>query len=191
MMPGIWAVLVPVTPFPAAICAGELRTAERADLLAGLGEYYGELIVCHPQDPLRRCWPCARPEGPGVVVAAAPVAGCSRDDQPTPADAPPLLPSTRPRGAGHGQRGRPPNHPIGRVHCTPPSTSGKSADSNHGFFGAVPPRTQSYVSDLRLFVSQLVRNDDSAGHANIRVQVALSDTNPSRMLRCRRFAADR
>jgi len=48
MMPGIWAVLVPVTPFPAAICAGELRTAERAGLLAGLVEYYGELIVGHP-----------------------------------------------------------------------------------------------------------------------------------------------
>jgi hypothetical protein len=55
MMPGIWVVLVPVTPFPAAICPGELRTAERADLLAGLGEYYGELIVCHLRDPLRRC----------------------------------------------------------------------------------------------------------------------------------------
>jgi len=47
MMPDIWVVLVPVTPFPAAICPGELRTAERADLLAGLGEYHGRLIVCH------------------------------------------------------------------------------------------------------------------------------------------------
>jgi hypothetical protein len=47
MMPDIWVVLVPVTPFPAAICPGELRTAERADLLVGLGEYYGGLIVCH------------------------------------------------------------------------------------------------------------------------------------------------
>jgi hypothetical protein len=55
MMPGIWVVLVHVTPFPAAICPGELRTAERADLRAGLGEYYGELIVCHLRDPLRRC----------------------------------------------------------------------------------------------------------------------------------------
>ena len=54
MMPGIWVVLVPVTPFPAAISPGELRTAERADL-AGLGEYDGELVVCHLQDPLRRC----------------------------------------------------------------------------------------------------------------------------------------
>jgi hypothetical protein len=47
----------------------------------------------------------------------------------------------------------------------------------------VPPRTQSHVSDLRLFGSQLVCNDDSAGHADMRVQVALSDTNPLRMLR--------
>ena len=39
MMPGIWIVLVAVTPFPAAIRPGELRTAELADLLAGLGEY--------------------------------------------------------------------------------------------------------------------------------------------------------
>ena len=38
MMPGIWVVLVPVTPFPAAICPGELRTTERADLLVGLGD---------------------------------------------------------------------------------------------------------------------------------------------------------
>ena len=51
MMPGIWVVLVPVTPFPAAICPGELRTAECADLLAGRGEYYSELIVCHLRDP--------------------------------------------------------------------------------------------------------------------------------------------
>jgi hypothetical protein len=59
MMPGILGVLVPVTPLPAAICPGELRTAERADLLAGFGEYYGELMVCHLRDPLRRCWPYA------------------------------------------------------------------------------------------------------------------------------------
>jgi hypothetical protein len=59
MVPGIWVVLVPVTPFPAAICPGELRTAERADLLPGLGEYDGELVVCHLQNPLRRCRPCA------------------------------------------------------------------------------------------------------------------------------------
>ena len=53
-MPAIWGVLVPVTPFPATICPGELRTAERADLLIGLGEY-GERIVSHLRDPLRRC----------------------------------------------------------------------------------------------------------------------------------------
>jgi hypothetical protein len=47
MMPGFWVVLVPVTPFPAALCPGELLTAECADLLADLGEYYGGLIVCH------------------------------------------------------------------------------------------------------------------------------------------------
>jgi hypothetical protein len=55
MMRGIRVVLVPVTPFPAAICPGELRAAEHADLLADLGEYYGELIACHSRDPLRRC----------------------------------------------------------------------------------------------------------------------------------------
>ena len=54
MMPGIWIVLVPVAPFPAAVCPGELRTAERADPLAHLGAYYGERIVCHLRDPLRR-----------------------------------------------------------------------------------------------------------------------------------------
>src|SRR5690348_4341585 len=73
MMPGIWVVLVPVTPLPAAICAGELRTAERADLLAGTEGYYDERIVCHLRDPLRRCWLCAWPDGPSVV-AATPVA---------------------------------------------------------------------------------------------------------------------
>jgi hypothetical protein len=61
MMPGIWVVLVPVTPFPAAICPGELRTTERADLLVGLGEYYGERIVCHlgaykPLSAVRLAW---------------------------------------------------------------------------------------------------------------------------------------
>ena len=55
MVPGIWVVLVPVTPFPAAICPDELRTAKRTNLLAGLGEYDGELILYHLQDPLRRC----------------------------------------------------------------------------------------------------------------------------------------
>jgi hypothetical protein len=82
MMLGILGVLVPVTPLPAAICPRKLRTAERADLLAGLGEYYGELIVCHLRDPLRRCG--RTPGRPGVVVAAAPVSGRSRDVQPTP-----------------------------------------------------------------------------------------------------------
>ena len=52
MMPGIWVVLVHVTPLPAAISPGELRTAERADLLAGLGQYYGGLTFCHVRDPL-------------------------------------------------------------------------------------------------------------------------------------------
>jgi hypothetical protein len=46
-MPGIWVVLVPVTPFPAAISPGELRTAERADLLAGAVESYSKRVVCH------------------------------------------------------------------------------------------------------------------------------------------------
>jgi hypothetical protein len=63
MMPDIWVVLVPVTPFPAAICPGELRTAERADLLVGRVVYYGKRIVCHLRDPLRRCRPCAWPGG--------------------------------------------------------------------------------------------------------------------------------
>jgi hypothetical protein len=50
MMPGIWLVLVPVAPFPAAICPGELRAAERACLLADLGGYYGKRVVCHLRD---------------------------------------------------------------------------------------------------------------------------------------------
>jgi hypothetical protein len=83
-MPGIWAVLVPVTPFPATLCPGELRTAERADHLVGPIGHYSERVVCHLRDPLRRYWPCAWPGGPGVVVAAAPAPGCSRIDQPMP-----------------------------------------------------------------------------------------------------------
>jgi hypothetical protein len=47
MMPGIWVVLVHVTPFPAAISPCELRTAERADLLAGAFEWYSTHVVCH------------------------------------------------------------------------------------------------------------------------------------------------
>jgi hypothetical protein len=47
MMADIRVVLVPVTPLPAAICPGELRTAQRSNLLAGLGKHYGELIVSH------------------------------------------------------------------------------------------------------------------------------------------------
>ena len=54
MVPGIWVVLVPVTPFPAAICPGELGAADHAGVLAILGKCYGELIVCHLRDPLRR-----------------------------------------------------------------------------------------------------------------------------------------
>jgi len=46
-MPGIWVVLVPVTSFPATIGPGELRTAERADLLVGAIECYGMRFVCH------------------------------------------------------------------------------------------------------------------------------------------------
>src|SRR5258708_6812332 len=72
MMPGICGVHIPVTPFIAAICPGEFRTAERAGFLAGVAECHGERIVCHLRDPLRCCWPCAWPGGPCVVVAAAP-----------------------------------------------------------------------------------------------------------------------
>jgi hypothetical protein len=74
VMPGICVVLIPVTPFIAAFCPGELRAAERADLLAAGAECYGDRFVCHLRDPLRRCWPCAWPGGPCVVVAAAPAA---------------------------------------------------------------------------------------------------------------------
>lgn len=95
MMPAIWVVLIPVTPFPAAICPGELRTAERADLPVGPGECYGERIACHLRDPLRRCWPCAWPGGPGVV-AAAPAAGCSRRTSLRPQDTLPLPPKGAP-----------------------------------------------------------------------------------------------
>lgn len=62
-------VLVPVAPFPAALCAGELRAARHAAFLAG---YYGKLIVGHMRDRLRCCWPCTWPGGPRVIVAAAP-----------------------------------------------------------------------------------------------------------------------
>lgn len=46
MMPGMWIVLVPVAPFPAAISPGELRTAKRIAVLAGL--YCGVRIVLFP-----------------------------------------------------------------------------------------------------------------------------------------------
>jgi len=58
MMAAIWVVLIPMTPLPAAISPGELRTAERTEPLAGPGEHYRGLIACHLPDPLRRCWPC-------------------------------------------------------------------------------------------------------------------------------------
>jgi hypothetical protein len=95
VMPGIWAVLIPVTPFPAAICPGELRAAERTDLLTGRGDCYGERVVCHLRDPLRRCRLCAWPGGPGVV-AAAPAAGCSRGTSLCPRDALPARPEGAP-----------------------------------------------------------------------------------------------
>lgn len=104
MMTGIWVVLVPVTPFPAAICPGELRTAERADLLAGLGQCHGELIICHLRDPLRRCSPCGRP---GVVAAAAPVAGRTRSRQPTPATRRAVACRARARAAVRSRSRRP------------------------------------------------------------------------------------
>ena len=75
MMPGVRVVLVPVAPFIAAICPGELRAARRACLLA---ECHGERVVCHLRDPVRCRWPCGWPGGPCVIVAAAPAAGCSR-----------------------------------------------------------------------------------------------------------------
>ena len=40
--------------------------------------------------------------------------------------------------ADNGQRGRPPDDPIGRPHQAPPSTSENSADTSHGLLGAVP-----------------------------------------------------
>ena len=89
MMPGIRVVLIPVTPFPAAICPRELRTAERAGLLSGLGEYYGERIVCHLRNPLHRRWLCPWPSGPGIV-AAAPSGMRSQDPAYAPPDVPPL-----------------------------------------------------------------------------------------------------
>lgn len=88
MMAGIWVVLVPVTPFPAAICPGELRTAERSNLLVGLGEYYGDLIICHVRDPLRRfvvpltwrAW--RRSGGPGSGMQSQPPAYAPQDALP-------------------------------------------------------------------------------------------------------------
>ncbi len=74
MMPGIRVVLIPVAPFPAAVCPGELRTAERADLRASRSEGSSGRIIGHLRNPLRRCWLCAWPG----VVAAAPAAECGR-----------------------------------------------------------------------------------------------------------------
>jgi hypothetical protein len=109
MMPGIWVVLIPVTPFPATICSGELRASERADLRVRPVAHYSECFVCHLLDPLRRCWPCAWPGGPGVVVAAAPAAGCSRIGQPMP----------RRTHCPARQRDRSPDDRIRRVHRYP------------------------------------------------------------------------
>jgi hypothetical protein len=78
MMPGIWVVLVPVTPFPAAVSPGELRTAERADLLAGLAEFYGKRIACHLRAPLSCQFGRVRGLAGLAGLAAAPAAGCSR-----------------------------------------------------------------------------------------------------------------
>ena len=57
------------------------------------------------------------------------------------------------------------------VHRATQPTSGNSAVSRHWFFGAVGPRTQLHVPDPRLFASSAVRDDESAGHTGIRVQV--------------------
>jgi hypothetical protein len=90
MMPGIWVVLVPVTPFPAAIRSGELRTAKRADLLAGLGECYGAFIICHLRDPsppllaVRLTWRAwrRRSGGPGSGMQSQSPAYAPRDALP-------------------------------------------------------------------------------------------------------------
>ena len=95
MMPAFWVVLIPVTPFPAAVCPSELRTAERTDLLVGLGWRYGECVIYHLRDPLRRGWLCAWPGGPGVI-AAAPASGRSRKTSLRPQDWWPLLPEGTP-----------------------------------------------------------------------------------------------
>jgi hypothetical protein len=136
-MPGIWVVLVLVAPFPAAISPGELRTAERADVLPSLT--CGERIVCHLLDPLRRCWPCAWPGGSGVVVAA-PAAGCSRSDQPTPRRAHCTLDlEAHPRSGGHWQ-----GIPVEDDATLVPSNdleAGHGGDPNPRHAARRPPRT--------------------------------------------------
>jgi hypothetical protein len=78
--------------------------------------------------------------------------------------------------------GRPPDDSVGRYHRAASAASENSAARMHWPFGAVGPRTQSHVSDLRLFVPSAVHDDESARHTAIRVQVPLSDTDPLRML---------
>ena len=65
-MPGVWVVLIPVAPLPAAVCPGKLRTPEHAGLLTSLGERDNQRILCHLPNPLRRCRLCAWPGGPSV-----------------------------------------------------------------------------------------------------------------------------
>jgi hypothetical protein len=73
-------MLIAMTPLPASIGAGHLGAAQRACLLGGLAECYGERAVCHLRDPFR-CRLAVRAAWRGwvlAVVAAVPAAGYSR-----------------------------------------------------------------------------------------------------------------
>ncbi len=118
VMPGVWVVLIPVAPLPAAVCPGKLRTAEHAGLLTSLGERYSERIIRHLPNPLRRCRLCAWPGGPSVEAAAS-AAGCGCRTSLRPAGRVALRPRAYPRPAGYRLREQATNPPFGRRKTIP------------------------------------------------------------------------
>ena len=113
VMPGVWVVLIPVAPLPAAVCPGKLRTAEHAGILTSLGERYSERIIRHLPNPLRRCRLCAWPGGPSVESAAS-AAECGCRPSLRPAGRVAFRPTAYPRSGGYRLGEQATNPPFGR-----------------------------------------------------------------------------
>ncbi len=88
-------MLVAMTPLPASIGAGHLGATQRACLLGGLAECYGERAVCHLRDPFR-CRLAVRAARRGWVGAGrrggSPGSGIQSHSQTTPQAAVVMIP---------------------------------------------------------------------------------------------------